>query len=54
MDFSKRILTTCPANLAILSLNGIEWSDLGAPSRVMATLTRSGARPGWVETRATA
>jgi hypothetical protein len=48
MDFSTRILNRCPANLAVLSVEGIEWSDLGAPSRVMTTLARSGAKPEWV------
>ena len=54
IDFSKRVLEKCPANLAVQSLDGVEWSDLGAADRVMATLARSGARPGWVGMSATA
>ncbi|PYM17851.1 MAG: hypothetical protein DMD78_29090 [Candidatus Rokuibacteriota bacterium] len=48
IDFAKRVVGTCPANLAVLCLDGVAWSDLGAPGRVVATLARSGARPVWV------
>ena len=48
IDFAKRVVATRPANLAVLCLDGVEWSDLGAPARVIATLARSGARPVWV------
>ena len=45
IDFAKRVVSTCPANLAVLCLDGVAWSDLGAPGRVTATLARKGARP---------
>lgn len=49
IDFSGQVLATRPANLAVLPLAGVEWSDLGEPGRVMATLARLGARPQWAE-----
>lgn len=39
-DLSTRVLTTRPAHLAVLRAGGMEWSDLGDPRRVMATLAR--------------
>jgi len=39
-DFAKRVVGTCPANLAVLCLDGVEWSDLDAPARVTAALAR--------------
>jgi mannose-1-phosphate guanylyltransferase len=47
-DFSQQVLARCPANLAVLPLNGIGWNDLGEPRRVMATLGRTGMHPEWV------
>jgi mannose-1-phosphate guanylyltransferase len=47
-DFSKHILASRPANLAVLTLDGVGWSDLGRPGRVLAALDRCGARPAWV------
>src|SRR5262249_2770854 len=35
IDFSREVLETCPGNLAVYSLRGLGWSDLGSPSRVM-------------------
>jgi mannose-1-phosphate guanylyltransferase len=46
-DFSRQVLATRPANLAVLALDGVQWSDLGAPRRVMATLARLGVQPAW-------
>jgi mannose-1-phosphate guanylyltransferase len=46
-DFSGQVLATRPANLAVLPLTGVGWSDLGEPGRVMATLARLGGRLEW-------
>jgi len=46
-DFSKQVLATRPASLAVLPLSGVGWSDLGEPRRVMATLARIGMPPEW-------
>jgi mannose-1-phosphate guanylyltransferase len=39
-DFSREVLARMPANLAVLRLQGIDWSDLGEPRRVMEALAR--------------
>jgi len=39
-DFSREVLVRSPATLAVLRLKDIDWSDLGEPQRVMATLAR--------------
>ncbi|MEX2146858.1 MAG: sugar phosphate nucleotidyltransferase [Candidatus Rokuibacteriota bacterium] len=41
-SFSDDILARRPANLAVLAVTGVEWSDWGSPERVMATLARRG------------
>jgi len=45
-DFSREVLARSPANLAVLHLNDIGWSDLGEPRRVMAALARIEAQCG--------
>jgi mannose-1-phosphate guanylyltransferase len=50
-DFSRRVLATRPANLAVLPVSGVEWSDLGEPRGVMTRLARMGAHPEWVQRR---
>lgn len=47
VDFSRHVLATRPASLAVLAVSGVEWNDLGDPRRVMATLARPGVQPGW-------
>ena len=47
IDFSRHVLATCPATLAVLGLSGVEWDDLGEPRRVMAKLARIGVHPEW-------
>ena len=44
-DFSERVLAPRAANLAVLRVSGVAWSDLGDPSRVMATLRTTGIEP---------
>jgi mannose-1-phosphate guanylyltransferase len=46
-DFSRQVLATCPAKLAVLPLTGVGWSDLGEPGRVLATFARLGWLPEW-------
>jgi mannose-1-phosphate guanylyltransferase len=49
MNFSHGVLAACPANLAVLPVNGTDWSDWGEPRRVLATLARLGIRPQWAK-----
>ena len=51
IDFAQRVVGRCPANLAILCLDGVGWRDLGAPEDVIAALARSGAIPVWAGDR---
>lgn len=48
-NFSRRALAGHPANLAVLPVSGVRWSDLGNPRRVLATLARSRFHPAWAE-----
>ena len=49
MSFSDGMLAARPANLAVLPVRGVRWSDWGAPERVMGTLARLGVTPAWAE-----
>lgn len=44
-DFSERVLAPRAANLAVLRVSSVAWSDPGDPSRVMATLRTAGIEP---------
>jgi hypothetical protein len=46
-SFSDTILTEHPEHLDVLPVCGVEWNDLGEPSRVMATISQLGTRPKW-------
>lgn len=46
-SFSEDVLARCPMNLAVLPVHGVDWNDLGEPSRVIETLARIGLRPQW-------
>ncbi|MGB8412422.1 MAG: sugar phosphate nucleotidyltransferase [Candidatus Binatus sp.] len=49
VDFCKSVLTThASSQISVLPVSGLFWSDLGNPSRVLATLARIGLRPRWV------
>lgn len=48
-DFSERVLVPRPANLAVLIISGVVWSDLGDPNRVLATLAKTGIAPAWTQ-----
>ena len=49
LSFSDDVLARCPANLAVLPVEGVRWSDWGQPKRVMETLGRLGVEPAWAE-----
>jgi mannose-1-phosphate guanylyltransferase len=51
-DFSRDVLGGRPANLAVLPVTGLAWSDWGAPDRVHGTLARLGIDPPWAEVAA--
>jgi mannose-1-phosphate guanylyltransferase len=51
-SFSETVLECRPANLAVLPVRGIVWSDWGEPSRVLSTLARLGVGPAWAESTA--
>ncbi len=46
-NFSRHVLGGHPANLAVLPVRGVSWSDLGKPRRVLATLAHAGIHPEW-------
>jgi len=52
-NFSREVLAMRPANLAVLPVSGVSWSDLGNPRRVMATLARARIHAEWAEQAAT-
>ena len=53
-NFCREVLAMRPANLAVLPVSGVSWSDLGNPRRVMATLSRARIHTEWAESVATA
>ena len=48
-DFSEQVLSACTDRLAVLRLKGVEWSDLGRPERVIATMSRAKIPCQWLE-----
>jgi mannose-1-phosphate guanylyltransferase len=42
IDFSRDLLARNPASLAVLPIDGVQWSDLGEPERVMDVLALLG------------
>ena len=48
-NFSEGVLGTKAANLAVLPVRGITWSDWGEPARVFRTLERLGIHPEWAD-----
>ena len=42
-------LALVPERLAVLKVTGIQWSDLGEPNRVLASIQLAGLRPPWME-----
>jgi mannose-1-phosphate guanylyltransferase len=43
-NFSHQVLAANPADLAVMRVGDVGWSDLGEPSRVLATMARLGAQ----------
>ena len=43
-DFSRQVLASPHARLAVLPVTGVGWNDLGEPGRVMASRRRIGSR----------
>jgi mannose-1-phosphate guanylyltransferase len=48
-NFSHEVLAACPNNLAVLPVKDVEWSDWGAPDRVLSTLASIGAQVEWLQ-----
>lgn len=46
-NFSHEVLAMRPDDLAVMKVDDVGWSDLGEPSRVLATLGRIGMRTEW-------
>ena len=46
-SFADVVLASRPANLAVLPVEGVRWSDWGQPRRVIDTLDRLGIEPAW-------
>lgn len=46
-NFSRDVLTKRPAELAVLAVSEVGWSDWGAPQRVLSTLAHMGVSAGW-------
>lgn len=47
LSFSDQVLASHAVNLAVLPVQGLDWSDLGEPHRVMDVLARTGTTPRW-------
>jgi mannose-1-phosphate guanylyltransferase len=47
INFSDQVLAIVPDRLAVLIVSGVEWNDLGAPKRVLASMQTAGLPPGW-------
>ena len=43
-NFSREVLVACPGNLAVFPAQGLGWTDLGDPERVMWTIQSSTGR----------
>lgn len=44
-NFSHRVLAASPRSLAVLSVGGVSWSDLGKPARVLSVMADVGLNP---------
>jgi hypothetical protein len=47
MNFSQQVLAARPTALAVLRADGLEWSDLGDPGRVLSIASRKGIQKEW-------
>jgi mannose-1-phosphate guanylyltransferase len=49
VNFSDRVLTPAAGHLGVARVKGVQWSDLGSPERLVATIRSTGSRPRWLE-----
>jgi hypothetical protein len=49
VGFSEQVLPQAPSSLAVQMVDGVQWSDLGEPGRVIDTLKTLKSRPKWLE-----
>ena len=49
-NFSRDVLERGAASPLVVPVRGVLWSDWGTLDRVVPTLRRVGASPGWLET----
>lgn len=47
INFSRSVLARAPDRFVTMPVSGLEWSDLGDPRRVVATLRRTGQAVPW-------
>jgi len=47
VNFSEQVLSACPTALGVLRADGLGWSDLGDPGRVLSVLARKGIQREW-------
>jgi mannose-1-phosphate guanylyltransferase len=48
VSFSDNILTEFCAEFLVLPVRGVQWSDLGDPTRVLNIIAQLGVRPKWL------
>lgn len=48
INFSRSVLARAPDRFVTMPVSGLEWSDLGDPRRVVATLLRTGPPVPWL------
>jgi mannose-1-phosphate guanylyltransferase len=49
LNFSERVLAKFPTETTVLPFSGVEWSDLGDPTRLLAVVSNTGLRPQWLD-----
>ena len=49
LNLSERVLAKFPTELTVLPFSGVEWSDLGEPTRLLAVVSNTGLRPQWLD-----
>ena len=47
VNFSQQVLASDPTVLAVICADGLEWSDLGEPGRVLSVMARKGIQSEW-------
>jgi hypothetical protein len=45
--FSELVLQQCATNLLVMPMRGVEWCDLGEPTRVMRIARQIGVSTQW-------